>query len=191
MREVLAHIVGDAPYSQSRKHDLPAPTGVKANSDEHDMLFWREKANYNLETGEIYIPAMALKQALDSVAQRLNEKIPGKGHSTFTKVFRTSVLSADDVPLGVSKDDVAMIAISANSNGVRGSGSRVTRRFPIIPKWSGVARYVVFDDELSAEVVERYIRASGLYIGVGRFRPDNGGTNGRFHVEKFEWSVIG
>ena len=37
------------------------------------------------EEGEIVIPAMAFKQALDGVAKRLGDQIPGKGKSTYTK----------------------------------------------------------------------------------------------------------
>ena len=57
-----------APYSQSRKHDTPKLE--KEAADAHEARTWREKCSTD-ENGEIVIPAMAFKQALDAVAKRL------------------------------------------------------------------------------------------------------------------------
>jgi hypothetical protein len=29
-----------------------------------------------------------------------------------------------------------------------------------------------------------------MIVGIGRFRPENGGTNGRFRVVKIEWEDL-
>lgn len=29
-----------------------------------------------------------------------------------------------------------------------------------------------------------------MMIGVGRFRPENGGVNGRFQIQKTEWETL-
>jgi hypothetical protein len=168
-----------APYSQSRKHDTPKKD--KETPDAYEARTWREKCSAN-DAGEIVIPAMAFKQALDAVAKRLGMQIPGKGKATYTKHFKGGVICEADVPIGYRKDDVPSITISANSDGVRGSGKRVSRTFPQVPKWSGEARFVILDDTVTNDIFEKHLTEAGRFIGVGRFRPENGGLNGRFKI---------
>ena len=46
------------------------------------------------------------------------------------------------------------------------------------------------DDTVTPEVFERHFREAGRFIGVGRFRPEKGGLNGRFQATKFSWQDI-
>lgn len=176
-----------APYSQSRKHDTPKME--KEGPDALEQRTWREKCTTNDE-GEIVIPAMAFKQALDAVAKRLGDQIPGKGKSTYTKHFKGGVICESDVPIGWMKETVPSITINANSDGVRGSGKRVYRTFPQVPSWKGVATFAILDDTVTPKVFERHLEEAGRFIGIGRFRPENGGLNGRFRPVKFEYQDI-
>lgn len=185
MRQVTVHIVGITPYSQSRMHD--APKLDKERPDEYEARTWREKCTFDA-TGMIEIPAMAFKQALPIASKRLGDQIPGKGKATYTKFFEGDVICEGNAPLGVHKDDVASVTINANSDGVRGSGKRVKRIFPVIPApWRTSARFAIFDDTITQEVFERVFAASGMSVGIGRFRPEKGGLNGRFKAERFDW----
>lgn len=38
----------------------------------------------------------------------------------------------------------------------------------------------------SPAIVQRYLEEAGRLIGIGRFRPSNGGYYGRFNVETFK-----
>lgn len=176
-----------SPYSQSRQHD--APKLEKETHEAYEQRTWREKCTTD-ESGQMVIPAMAFKQALDAVAKRLGDQIPSKGKATYTKHFVGGVICDSDIPLGVMKDDVPGITISANSDGVRGSGKRVKRTFPQIPKWKATARFVVLDDTVTPAVFERHMKEAGRFIGIGRFRPEKGGLNGRFVPISFKWSEI-
>lgn len=176
-----------APYSQSRKHDTPKIE--KETADAHEQRTWREKCSVN-DNGEIVIPAMAFKQALDCVAKRLGDQIPGKGKATYTKHFKGGVICQNDVAIGWMKDTVPAITISANSDGVRGSGKRVSRTFPQVPNWKGTATFAILDDTVTPKVFERHLEEAGRFIGIGRFRPENGGLNGRFRAVKFEYQDI-
>lgn len=187
MRKVTVHIESVTPYSQSRQHD--APKLNKESADAYEIRTWREKANYD-ESGVIYIPAMALKQALDSAAKKLSEQIVGKGKKTYTAYFVQDVLCDGNVSLGVHKDDVDGVTINANAKGIRGPGARVKRTFPVVPSWSAKADFVVLDDTVTPEVFERTFAIAGMGIGIGRFRPQNGGLNGRFRAVKFVWQQI-
>jgi hypothetical protein len=66
----------------------------------------------------------------------------------------------------------------------------VPRIFPQFPKWQGVASFTILDDIISEAVFEQHVKAAGLLIGIGRFRPGNGGTNGRFRITQFKWENI-
>src|SRR6185312_9370943 len=159
---------GISPYSQSRKHDTPKLE--KETADAHEQRTWREKCSTDAN-GIVVIPAMAFKQALDTVAKRLGDQIPGKGKATYTKHFMGGVLCESDVSLGFNKDDAPSITLSCDSSGKRGSTSgskRVNRTFPQWPKWGGTARFAVLDDTVTPAVFERHFTEAGRFVGVGR-----------------------
>lgn len=186
-RIATVKISGTAPYSQSRMHDTPKLE--KEAADAYEQRTWREKATCDAD-GTIVIPAMALKQCLDTVARRLGIQIPGKGKATYTKHFVGGVMCLEDARIeGHTKDSVQSVTINANSDGVRGSGKRVKRTFPIIPPgWKATLQFAVFDATVTNAVFESHINEAGKFTGIGRFRPENGGLNGRFNVESITWT---
>jgi len=185
MKICTATLKSVTPVSLSRLHDTPKIE--KERPDEYEARTWREKSRYD-EKGLAYIPGIAFKMALDSAAKFLSLQIPGKGKATFTKHFLSGVICADNMSLGVTRDDMQSVTINANADGVRGSGKRVKRTFPIVPKWAGELSFYVLDDTIPKDVFERVLKESGRFIGVGQYRPQQGGTNGRFDVEKVVWS---
>lgn len=186
MRQVTVTIRGLSPYSQSRMHD--APKLDKETHDAYEQRTWREKMTTDKD-GMVMIPAMAFKQALPVAAKRLGMQIPGRGKSTYTKFFEADVICTADAPLGIHKDDVPGITINANSDGVRGSGKRVKRTFPQVSQWATTVDFMIFDDTVTPQVFEQVFRAAGMSVGIGRFRPENGGLNGRFEPVEFRWAA--
>ncbi|HET8721021.1 MAG TPA: hypothetical protein VFM24_03265, partial [Nitrospira sp.] len=73
------------------------------------------------------------------------------------------------------------------ADGVRGSGKRVYRRFPILAPWSATFNALILDPEITKELFERMLDVAGKFRGIGRWRPEKGGQNGRFIVEDFKW----
>jgi hypothetical protein len=190
MRTVTFKIKGVTPYSQSRQVDPDLfPKKEKESHEEYDMRLWREKATYN-DAGEVSIPAMAMKMAVDEAIKRLNASIPGRGKSTYTKFFVAGQICEADVPIGIRKDSLESITIWANADGVRGSGKRVRRRFPYIRQWSGVARFAILDNVIPAPIFEKAVVEAGRLVGIGRFRPEKGGMLGRFTVDGFKWEEV-
>jgi hypothetical protein len=183
-REVLITVKGVSPYSASRQHY--SEKLAKETNDDYEQRTWREKCHYNAD-GFAVIPAIAFKFAMDSAAKRLAIQVPGRGKQTFTQSFKSGVLSIEDLPTEYTRDDVPLRKQSVNSDGVRGSGKRVLRYFPTVPKWGGTLRMLVVDDLLTKEVFERVLAEAGSLVGVGQYRPENGGTNGRFIVERVNW----
>ncbi len=193
MRHVKVHLEGipGSPYSQSAKHEEPMLD--RESHDDYDKRTWQEKATTNKE-GVVCIPAMAFKQCIDTAAYKLGEKVAGRGRSTYKNFFASGFFCDHDVPIAngkaITKKDADCVQISANSDGVRGSGKRVPRRFPSFPQWHGIAEFTILDDVITPEVFERHVKAAGIVVGIGRFRAEKGGTNGRFKATKFEWETM-
>jgi hypothetical protein len=184
MYEVIATLRG-RDYSASRSYSHEVPHKEKEKEDAYDLRTWREKGHYN-EKGELYIPGMAFKQAIDTAARSLSIVIPGKGKQTYTKNFVAGVLCVDNLNTGVTKDQVGMQKIFANATGIRGAGKRVWRHYPQIPTWEGTTTFMILDRTITPDIFLEVLESAGTFVGVGRFRPERGGTNGRFELVKYE-----
>lgn len=187
MYRAIVTIKGIAPLSQSRKHDIPALSGEGA--DAREQRTWREKANYD-DNGIVFVPAMAFKQALDTAAKRLNIKDPDNARANFTKYFVSDVICEGNMSIGIHKDDMPSVTINANVDGVRGSGKRVPRTFPQTQQWGGVVSFLIMSDKITHAIFERVLNTAAMSIGVGQFRPEKGGLNGRFEIVKVVYEVI-
>lgn len=177
MKIVSIRLKSASPISFGRHHTTPKKDRELANEYEHRT--WQERLHYTAE-GEVFIQPMALKNCLASTAKFLGLQIPGKGKSTYTKHFESGLLCTDPIKLGIHKDTVEREVLFVPSDGIRGSGKRVEKVFPLIREWQGEATLYVLDDILSQKVLETHLDAAGKFIGLGRFRPQNNGFYGRF-----------
>lgn len=178
-------ITGITPYSQSRQHNEPKLSGE--SNDDFDARTWRSKLNVSRDGSTVVIPAHGMHQALISAARYSKRQIPGQGKATWTKKFEAGIALLEDIALDISPDEVSSITISANADGVRGSGKRVPRRFPVMDEWSAEFEIMVLDPIITPDVMREMLNICGLFIGIGRFRPEKGGTNGRFQLDDLAW----
>ena len=182
-----AQLESITPYIQSGFHEtekLP-----KEKPDEYEIRTWRNKATTD-KNGVVCIPSMALKMCVDESIKRLQLQIPGKGKTQYTKYFLAGQLCDADVSLGIHKDAAIQHKVWANADGVRGSGKRVKRFFPMIESWNGAASFQLLDDNIPNDIFERALREAGLLVGIGSFRPERGGLHGRFTVKRISWSEM-
>jgi hypothetical protein len=194
---------GVSPYSPSRAFQTEKPK--KQDHDEFDERHWRERAHVDAKD-RVAIPCQAFYLALLAAAMQNGEKIPGRGNKTYTESFTSGVFVEPD-----NDDDGDMLTITAQngkpvplpevrmeklylpSDGepafrARGASKRVWRRFPYVPAgWSVSLKFTVLSPNITKEVFFRHLRDSGLFVGVGRFRPANRGRYGRFFVEAAQW----
>lgn len=184
MKTATVKIAGVSPYSQSRK--VTEPKAERETNDDHERRTWRGRMH--VVDGQVFIPPMAIKNCLDTAAKRLSIPIPGKGKSTYTKVFEAGVMVMDPVPLGIAAADVPGEELFVPSDGIRGSGKRVTKWFPRIDQWGGVATVIILDDIISKDVFARVLDYAGKLVGLGRFRPETRGYYGRFSAEITDWT---
>lgn len=184
MRVAEVSFTGISPYSP-RKH-ITAPKLEKESPDAYERRTWREGMHYDKD-GMVFIPPMQLKLSVDNAANFLGAKIPGRGNSMYKKHFVAGVMVFDPIPLGIHKDDVPPNELFVPSDGRKGGSSRVTKLFPLINDWGGTASFYIFDDTITKSVFEEHIREAGKFIGIGTFRPQNGGYYGRFRVDDVKW----
>lgn len=182
-------IEGTTVMSQSRAHDEPWLEGE--SHDAYDKRNWRLKLNTDVIDGKprVIIPAHGMQQAIVAAAKYSKRKITGKGNATWTGKFTSGIMLMGDPVLNVSPDDVGHVTISANADGVRGSGKRVPRKFPVIPPgWLATFEVSILDPIITEDIFTEMLSMAGMFIGVGRFRPEKGGTNGRFVIRSLVWN---
>jgi hypothetical protein len=185
MKTVTVTLKASSPYSQSRYHNTER---LEQESHEaYEARTWREKGHYTKD-GEMYIPPMALKKSLDKAVKFRKRKGPNGGASTWTKHFHAGIMITDLILLGVQKEDVAEWGNMMDSNGKKDSGTRVYRSFPEAHDWEAEAIIYILDDAITEAVFADVLGDAGKFIGIGRFRPENGGNYGRFSVENITWN---
>ena len=184
MHTVTATLKSISPYSQS-KH-ITAPKLERETGADYEKRLWRERLHVD-DDGFVFIPPMAFKNNLAEAAKFLGQQIPGKGKSTYTKHFEAGVLVTDGPRLRVKKSDVQGEWLFLPSDGMRGSGKRVDKCYPVIPSWQVEVVYYVLDDAITQDVFRYHLEQAGKFIGIGRFRPRNNGYYGRFEVVRLEW----
>jgi hypothetical protein len=194
MKTLEVVLEGLSSLSFSKQHMEPMLTsgsGAKKESHaEHDERTWRSKM-HTLPDGRVYIPPMALKQAIEGAAKY--NPVKKRGTATWTKTVEAAVLITDEIVIeGLKADDVKSETIMCNSDGkpTRYSrGSRVPRIFPVIPSgWRAKAKILVLDESIPNEVVEQHLVDSGVFVGIGRWRAENRGLYGRYRVVSKKWS---
>jgi hypothetical protein len=187
MKSAVCHLVGEGPYSQSKHYDTEeVPKKEKELADAYERRTWRNRMHVTSD-GHVEIPGACFANCLKTAAKRLKIQVPGKGRTEYTKYFEAGVMVTDGIKLPILAKDVPGEKLFVPSDGRRGGGSRVTKFFPRIDAWNGTVVYYIFDDILTEEVFRQVLTASGLLVGIGRFRPENCGHYGRFSVKSLRW----
>lgn len=181
----IAKIEGVSCYAQSKFHNTPKLN--KELPDDYERRTWPFRLHTN-DTGEVLIPALAFKNCVSEIAKFLGLQIPGKGKATYTKHFEAGVLVIEDIPLGIHKSEVLENWMHVPADGVRGSGKRVLKCYPLIkPGWQVTVPFYIFDDTITKDVFLYHLKQAGQLIGIGAFRVRNNGTFGRFKVLDLQW----
>lgn len=186
MQGVRFTITGTSPYSQSRRVEIFEPKKDRESHDEWDERVWKLKAHTARDGKTMVIPAHGLHQAIVLGAQkgRLKPSAAKSAREGLAKRLETGIMITDHAVTDQTIEDAHMEAIQANADGKRGSGKRVTRRFPVWDEWTATFDVVLVDETLTEADLIAAVKWAGLVAGVGRFRPSNGGSNGRFVLKE-------
>lgn len=172
-----------SPYCQSRYHGEPHLEGETGEA--YDIRTWRY--HLHVENGSVVIPARAIHDALTDGAKYTKRQIPGQGKATWTQKFASGIAIFEDIVLNIDPDTVVCVPVYCHSNGQRGSGTRVLRRFPIMPKWEATFDIHILDPIITEDVFTDMVEQAGMFIGIGQNRPANRGVHGRFRLVELEW----
>ena len=185
MKIAISTVESVSPYSQSKHHSTAKLE--KESAQDYEARTWRERLHVT-DDGTVFIPPMAFKNSLAEAAKFLSERIPGKGKATYTKHFEAGVLVTDGLILPLKKPDVEGEWLYLNADGRKGSGTRVERCYPVIRQWAGEVTFYILDETITQDVFRHHLEEAGKFIGLGRFRPRNGGFYGRYTVKGLKWN---
>lgn len=186
MKIATVPIIGVGSYSQSRPHDTARLPEEQPNAWEERT--WRNRLHQDKD-GFVFIPAMSFKFAIADAAAYRSEKIPGKRNATWTKHFQAGIIPGGPSLIFNGKKPLQADAVRGewvycHADGKRTSGTRVYRQFPMIDEpWQADVTFHIVDDMITRTAFLKFLRQAGLFIGIGRFRPKNGGYLGRFKFE--------
>jgi hypothetical protein len=177
-----------SPYSQGRyfnKTDIPEKP--KESHDDYEQRTWRNRCHVT-EKGNIIIPGIQFCNSLKMAAGYLSIKVPGKKGQLYTKHFGAGVLVVDPgIILPEMKATVPGEWVHVPSDGRPGGRVRVPKCFPKIEHWEGTVPFIILDDLITEDIFGQVVKASGDFIGVGRWRPINRGLYGRFKLVNMKW----
>lgn len=188
MKIATVTLKGVSPYSQSRHYEkTEVPMKAKELNDAYEQRTWMHRM-HRTSDGFVEIPGTSFANCLKGAAKRLKIQVPGKGRVEYTKYFEAGIMVPDNLKLPIKADNVPCDRLFVPSDGKRGGGKRVTKHFPRIDTWEGDVRFYIFDDLIDEGVFTQVLRAAGMLVGIGRFRPENCGFYGRFDVLKVDWN---
>ena len=185
IRIAEADLVGISPMTQSRHYDVPKE-GRESPAD-YEKRTWRQRMHFD-DKGEVFIPPMSIKKALEGAAAFLGKKVPGRGQKTYAGFFKSTVLVMDPIPLGINYETVAMYDLFVPSQPSKPNSPRVTKLFGRIFPWKGTAKIYIADETIGKEIFEEHLKIAGQFVGLGMFRPSVGGFFGRFDIAKIRWT---
>lgn len=183
MKIYIASLISVSPYSQSRKYEREFARDDKETHDDYEVRTWAHRL-HTLPDGRVFIPPTQFKESLVECATYLSVQIPGKGKATYTKHFKAGILISEGLILPIQAADVEGEWLSLDSQPGSTRGGRVWRCMPKIPEWQGDLTIHVLDETITQDVLRYHLEQMGAFIGIGRFRPKNGGYYGRFRLEE-------
>lgn len=180
--KVVVEIEGVSPYSQS----LRIPSAPRGKYDEHEEANWLKKAHINSK-GFLCIPAAGVATGLASAVRLRGTKVKGNARTSLSTLFRGGVMVEGDlIPTSVKSKDVRGEWIDSSPQGKPGQ-TGVMRKFPVVDAgWRASFKIAILNSQIPVEDVIQAIHDLGVIVGLGRWRPEKGGKNGRFRVLKHD-----
>ncbi len=179
---VKVELIGESSYQQGNYYE---PEFLDGESHcEHETRTWRNRAHCEPD-GICFVPGVAIKKSLVSAAKSRSDKY--KGQKTYTSMFTAGVIPINNLCLNIKKSDAGKGTVFVPSDGKPGGGKRVVKHFPTFDNWKGSIEFLIIDTRIIEEIFYRTLETAGKLVGIGVWRPEKGGMNGRFRISKLEW----
>lgn len=177
MRTVSVKIEGTTPLLQHRFPEEDNPEGKsKKKKKEYDSQEQCEKALYQSEDGIIYQPADCLKGAL----MKASTSFQYEGKKTYKEIIAGSVfIQPDAIPHLNQKWVIDRRAVVIQR-------ARIMRARPKFDKWALKFEMEYDEDFISKDKLKEILDFAGARKGIGDYRPEKGGSFGKFIVTLFK-----
>lgn len=134
---------------------------------------------YADEQGKLVQPSTHIIGSLKRAGVKF--QIPGQGKTTYKNLMGSGAVIIDPVMI-----PHLIQAWTIDRRPVVVQKARIVRSRPILKEWA-LSFFVEYDqDEIPKSVLKELFDYAGRRVGLGDFRPDKGGSFGRFIVTKFE-----
>ena len=152
----------------------------KKTDDDHEAIArseWRMGLYYNEQSG-VYLPTMNIRASLIAGA---------KFNKLGMAVKRSTILTESESPLQYDgprdPDGLFDDGRFVNCMAVGVGKARLMRTRPIFPEWKLDFELVYVEDQIERDQLLQAFENAGKLIGLGDFRPECGGSFGRYKVE--------
>jgi len=189
MLKATCHLHSADESSLSFSRYISEPLKKNETHDEWEDRVWRDRCHYN-SNGNVIIPRSMFRKALIGAACYLGEKIVGRGNKTYASKFIGGVRPMNSIVLPETRATVQGDWFLMSASPSNPKSGKVMRFYPMIAEWRGKLDVMILDPDIPQDVFEHHLRAAGQFIGIGRWRPANGGENGAFVVEKIEFAEV-
>lgn len=186
MKTATVKLRSVSPLCQSRPYTQEVPKKEGENAEDYEKRTWRSRLHVD-EDGYVFVSPMTFKNCLSNAAKYISTQIPGKGKATYTKHFEAGVLVTDPMAVPIKAKEVPGKWLFVPADGVRGSGKRVWKCFPVVDQWEGEVVFHILDDVITEDVFRKTLTAAGNFIGIGALRVRNNGVYGRFEIVSLGW----
>ena len=131
-----------------------------------------EACFYRTEDGRYGVPARAFKKAMVQAATSIDDKRFAK-----TKIRQVLFVQGDILPLEIATEP------NKRCDTVRLNGKTADLRYrPEFKDWSVTLTIEYNAQAVSLEQVVNLLNLAGFAVGIGEWRPEKDGNNGRFEV---------
>jgi len=183
MLTAICELKGLTPVTFNKK--MISEKNPNETHDDLEKRAWRERCDCNSK-GELVLRSDRFKKSITTAAQWLNMQIPGEGKATYTKHFRGGLVVMNHINLGVKRDEVEPIIIYTAPR--KKDGKRWIH-FPQVESWSGELTVNILDEKITEEIFRKVLHYAGMAVGIGSWRPENGGENGRFECVDMDFEA--
>ena len=123
---------------------------------------------YRTPSGELYIPARAVKKSMIVACKFLPDKPKGTNFKSFGPFIEAATIVEEDALLDVSADKVIPWTVVVSLDPSKGpKGPRGPRTRPLSPvPWSAMTTIASLDDILTADILTKITEAAGLKCGL-------------------------
>lgn len=185
MKKATVTLESISPYGQSKF--IMEPKLNKESADDYEKRTWKERCHYD-ENGHVFIPPISIKNCLQEAAKYLG--VAYRGKERYTKHFESGTMVLDGIVLPETRETLQGLWLKVPADGRVGGTTRVSKCFPMIPRWKGEVVFWILDDVITRDVFELHMREAGQFIGLGYWRPSRRGMWGRFAVRNVIWEEI-